>query len=564
MPPAQYTAARSIRARPDAAGVVRLILLALGAAALLALAVHFAFYIRYAVAAVLYPFEIYDAEGIVWQQAMLIPGARMYGDIDRYPFIVFHYPPVYHLIVRALAELGADALIAGRAVSLLATLATAALVGDLAFRLVRDRTGETDVRDRTGETDVRDRTGGTDVRDRTGRAASLAGAAAAALVFLSFLPVVLMSPLMRVDTLAIALSFLGLRLAVRSARRARPPLAAMAVFVLAAFTKQTCVLAPLAVLAVLAAVHPRHALRSLVLGLLLGGAGLAAMTAATDGGFLRHLVLHNINRFNLSLAVDQIMGQSPQFLFVELALAGLIVLWYRLSGPGMWRSAASFRAALAADPGLQALAMVTIYLALSTASLLSLGKSGGGMNYFIEWMGVLSILIGALFAVVAHWQSAAAEGPAAGGRVADWRTMAAGFLVPVVMLAQVRILPASREPGTPYVVPLPQLEALVERVRNAPRPVLSEDMVLLMKAGKQVPWEPAIFKELALTGRWDERRLIRLIEDRHFAFVVTREAFTTAREDESPYTPGVAQAIAAAYPRTEANAGHILHLPPEE
>ena len=38
-----------------------------------------------------YPFGDYG-EGIVWQQALLIPGPRMYGQIDHLPFLVFHYP----------------------------------------------------------------------------------------------------------------------------------------------------------------------------------------------------------------------------------------------------------------------------------------------------------------------------------------------------------------------------------------------------------------------------------------------------------------------------------------
>jgi hypothetical protein len=66
-----------------------------------------------------YPFGDYG-EGIVWQQALLIPGPRMYGPIDHLPFIVFHYPPVYHLMSRAVMSFGIDPLAAGRIVSLAA------------------------------------------------------------------------------------------------------------------------------------------------------------------------------------------------------------------------------------------------------------------------------------------------------------------------------------------------------------------------------------------------------------------------------------------------------------
>ena len=132
-----------------------------------------------------------------------------------------------------------------------------------------------------------------------------------------------------------------------------------------------------------------------------------------------------------------------------------------------------------------------------------------------------------------------------------------------MMLAQLTILPASFDQLVADLTPVREMEALTERVRAAAKPVLSEDMVLLMRAGKDVPWEPAIFKELALTGRWDEQRLIRLIEGHYFEFIITREDFSVARQGESNYTPGVAHAIARAYPRTEMRAEHVLYLPPE-
>ena len=78
--------------------------------------------LRCAGIALAYPFGLDYGEGIVWQQAMLIPGPQMYGPIDHLPFIVFHYPPVYHLASRAVMALGVDPLAAGRMVSLGATI----------------------------------------------------------------------------------------------------------------------------------------------------------------------------------------------------------------------------------------------------------------------------------------------------------------------------------------------------------------------------------------------------------------------------------------------------------
>ena len=499
-----------------------ILFLALNAAVLVALACHFIVYLRYAISAVNYRYELFEPEGIVWQQAMLIPGPRMYGDITHYPFIVFHYPPVYHLVVRGLAALGADPLAAGRAISLLATLLTGGVVASLTFRATRPEVG---------------------------RSAGLIGAAVGALTFFCFYPVVMMSPLMRSDMPAIGLSFLGVWCALKGVNRVWPLYAATLLFVLAAFTKQTCVVAPLATMAVLWLVNPGRTTRVCCLGLVLSCAVLAVMESITSGGFLRHLVLYNINRFSLRLMADQIIKQSPQFIFVGLALVSLVCVWRRLSRRGNWTSFASFRADLAARGDVRIIAIVTVYLGLSTCSLITLGKSGGGLNYFVEWMAVLSVLIGALSAFLVRRELAA------GWRGAGRGTILAGCLVPVLILLQMRILPASWDFGAADAVRTRQLDDLVVRIRDARKPVLSEDMVLLMRAGKEVPWEPAIFTELADTGRWDERLIIDLIRSHAFAFVITRE-------NDDRYTAGVRDAIRTAYPRAEKYAGRTVRQPP--
>jgi hypothetical protein len=213
--------------------------------------------------------------------------------------------------------------------------------------------------------------------------------------------------------------------------------------------------------------------------------------------------------------VDQIVEQSPQFIFVGLALVSLVFTWWRLSRRGNWKSFRLFRAELAAREDVRIMAIVTVYLGLSTCSLITLGKSGGGLNYFVEWMAVLSILIGLLFGFLVRRELAA------GWRGADRGTILAGCLVPVLILTQMRVLPASWDFGAADAVRSRQLDDLVVRIRDARKPVLSDDMVLLMRAGKEVPWEPAIFTELADTGRWDESLIIDLINSQAFAFVIT-------------------------------------------
>ena len=54
-----------------------------------------------------------------------------------------------------------------------------------------------------------------------------------------------------------------------------------------------------------------------------------------------------------------------------------------------------------------------------------------------------------------------------------------------------------------------ELAQLSAEIASADKPVISDDMVLLIRSGREVLWEPAIFAELASTGDWDERPFVR-------------------------------------------------------
>jgi hypothetical protein len=94
-------------------------------------------------------------------------------------------------------------------------------------------------------------------------------------------------------------------------------------------------------------------------------------------------------------------------------------------------------------------------------------------------------------------------------------------------------------------------ETLVRRIAAADKPVASEDMTLLMRAGKPIMFEPSIVTELASVGRWDEAPLVAMIRDGGFAFMITT---SNDPGDHSRRTPAVDAAMRAAYPRVE----HVL------
>jgi hypothetical protein len=487
------------------------------------MAVHFIEYFRYALAAVNYRFEIFDAEGIVWQQAMLIPGPRMYGDINNYPFIVFHYPPLYHLLSRAVSLLGCTPLFAGRAISLASTLVSAAAISLLTWKIAGRETG---------------------------RLAGLTGAAVSGLAFFCFFPIVLTSTVMRVDMLAIAFSFIGLLCFTTSGIHSWRPFAGMALFVLAVFTKQTSIAAPLAAMTVTALIAPGQCLKILGFGLVLGAIPLSILMWMTHGGFLRHLVLYNLNRYYLFLLWDQIGRMAPfHIIFISLAF-GAIVLWWRRFLPSVRvGSLAAWRDALTRDDSVRAMVMLTLYLGVATVMLAALGKNGAGVSYFDEWVGILSILVGVLVATIAA--PSAATGILGGVRMAP----AFKLLLPVSLIVQVLSLPTKGKMDFFDEAQTRESDQLVDMIARADKPVLSTDMVMLMIAGKQVPWEPAIFAELSSLGRWDESHITRMIAAHDFAFIVTRSP--------NNLTPAVSDAVGAAYPRVKEIAQHTLHYAAE-
>ncbi|HSF95749.1 MAG TPA: hypothetical protein VLA52_12050, partial [Thermohalobaculum sp.] len=94
----------------------------------------------------------------------------------------------------------------------------------------------------------------------------------------------------------------------------------------------------------------------------------------------------------------------------------------------------------------------------------------------------------------------------------------------------------------------------------APGPVISDDMVMVLQAGKEVVWEAAIFAELAALGVWDQRPFIEMIEAKRFSF------FITIGSGDDPvfnrrYSPRVRSAIDAAYPDKQVIAGYTVHFP---
>jgi hypothetical protein len=482
----------------------------------------------YAMQAIRYPFGIDYGEGIVWQQALMIPGKTMYGDITKYPYIVFHYPPLYHLVTRLVVALGPDWLAAGRGVSAASTLLTALASACLVYFAGRGPFG---------------------------RLVSLVGGTIGGLVVLTHHAIIEWSVLMRVDMLSIALGLWGLLLCLWSFDRPRLLYAAVLSFVAAVYTKQTALVAPIAGIGPFLVFRPRQALPPILCGFAVAVVFLVALLWCTDGRFLNHIVEYNVNRFELRTAYWMLLSFfGRNALLLTLALAGVVgAVGVAITRPKFPR-AKDILTRIKTDRSCWSILILVTYFALSSATLVALGKSGAAVNYTLEWLCACSLFVGLAFSAVTHL----AMRP---------KPIVAALVMPIVpivinavLIVHLRSMVFPSENRFHDIEQQQQLVQLAHWIRVAPKPVLSDDMVLIMIAGKQVPLEPAIFTELSATGQWDERKELNLIRAEGFQFIVTDHDRGEITFD-SRYDPAVADAIESAYPVKAAFGGYVIHLP---
>lgn len=466
-----------------------------------------------------YAYELDYGEGIVWQQMANIVAGHGYAPLGVFPAIVYHYPPVYHLAVAALAgATGLDPLLAGRLLSAVCTVATMVMIAWLALVAMPGRID---------------------------RKSAIIGAVLGAASFSGSMTVLTWSAMMRVDMLASALVLLGLLLAATAdGRTGRLVLAALA-SALAVYTKQTAIAGPAAIVLALWVAQPRAAWAFV---LWCGGLGIAALVTLmvlTDGQFLNHVLLYNVNRFDPRQITNLVGTLAVQAITFALGAAGAYAAACHLKLSD-WRG---LRARLNGSPADFAALLALIYLALRIAGVPMILKSGARDNYLIDLYAILAVFGSFGIASVAA---------AIANRDARLSVLAAALAL-VGLPIQLSTLTAAHERVDDPTLSRDN-DIVVQRIRGADRPVISDDMVVLRRAGKAVLFEPAIVAELAHAGRYDEAALADMVRRGDFALFVTRGVRGDRLFDER-YNPEVADAIAAAYPRIERVGDLTLHLP---
>jgi hypothetical protein len=180
-------------------------------------------------------------------------------------------------------------------------------------------------------------------------------------------------------------------------------------------------------------------------------------------------------------------------------------------------------------------------LLLVGATLLSLtyGKTGASENYFLEANLASCPLAAMVLCTALHrwhepkrWNSA----------VLVLFLLPLLALVPAIPSSLIRL--TSRNSTQFHKQSADDFHDVVDLVRQARKPVFSEDILVLVKAEKEVPAEPAIVRELASTALWDERPFVEMIRTHKFSFIV----ITTDLSNANRFTRSVAGAIRESYP----------------
>lgn len=432
-------------------------------------------------------------EGPLLNQARLLAEGRpIYRpNLNDYPYTVANYPPLYPLAVSIVGRLLGFSYATGRVVSILATLGCGLAVGLIVLQLTGER----------------------------------AAAAVSSALFFSFPYVVHWGSLGRVDMLALAFSLWGIWAALRWPDSTAGLGLSVLLLGAAVFTRQSYLLAaPLAMVVHLALRDWRRALLfALALGALVLGVG-GIFTWRTQGGFFFHVIVANVNAFDLSYALTECLE--------TVALAApliVVILWgflYCSRHPEQWPW-----------PGVA-------YFVGGFASGLTIGKVGSNVNYLLEWVTAMSVLGGI---TLAHREVSRTL------RCLLFLTLVFQILWSLWLGWGFVTYIQNRRAVEPEVR---QLEAIV---RSTSGPVLADEMMsLLVVCGREILFQPFEFTQLALEGKWDQGRFVADIRAGKFALILVTEEVGAVKER---WTPEMWAAIRERYEPVTILANTVVYRP---
>lgn len=334
---------------------------------------------------------------------------------------------------------------------------------------------------------------------------------------------------MRVDALAVFLSVTGVALFIVARHRKWLSFLSFLFFVAAVYTKQTLLAAPIACFVLAYIENPRRALQLLGFAVALGLIVLVILHTATDGLILRHIVTHNQNPYFPERILSRLKNHGS-YLIGPLLFSAIfpIALLQRRKA----RLIRLVRLILKRTVFERSVVVMAFYFWVSAfIAAATISKQGASDNYFLE-MDVAACLLSGMFV---GWLARRVSLQPRVGLVVLQIVVVFILLIQCVVnwLTVVAIARTYQHPAPD------RSHEVVQFIREMPGPVYSQDMLILMQAGKEIPAEPAIITALAANGKWDESGFVARIRKGEFSAVVIRWTLTNRGHFSQPVADAV-------------------------
>ena len=429
--------------------------------ALLGLFLQAVVYLVRAAEVLAYPYDLDQGEGYdVAGGWRLQQGLPIYTDNLAFPYYSSNYPPLYSIAVAGAIHLWGPQLLAGRAVSLAATLGIVALL----FFAAR------------------------------ARSSGVAGLFAVGFFFLSNY-VFHVTPLARVNALAACLALAAVLLLGGRSRWATP--GGVVLLVAALFTKPTAIDAAAAALMGATLVDRRRGLLGMLATLAIGLVLAGGLELQTRGAFSLNVLAGNLNPFLPAQLRDYLLNFGLLHAVPLLLAAGAVA------------HAAKRRR------------LDSIHLFWLTGLAMSLGvaKWGAGESYFLS-----AIMASSLLAGIACGRLIRAGSVSSGWWallvLAQCLVSAHGLVSELVSSLPDRGLQAGALATTPTVADLEAGASITARLASQPGPALVEDPGFLIAAGRPVVGNATHLRNLYEAGLWRPEGLVTDLRERRYHAVV--------------------------------------------